>query len=192
MVGNMGSAPILRRSRPDAHTSVIDIEPPNSGTRCASASEVSAAAAQIMAETAAPPWMYSNQANIATLGNPAWLNNFWWWIAQYPYKIWPLLYTDYDSFLARYPEPFPSSATKVGITRVAAWQFTKKGKAENYIASHYTQDPAYPIGMQECDLSVSCIPRVEFLAMFNAPEPPPMTELERIEYLESLHGIYRA
>jgi len=154
----------------------VDIEPPGGGTRCVNAPEALAVNQRIEDVTGERPLCYSNKKYITEdLKSPAWLPNYKWWLAQYIYKVYPVLfYTDYSSFLAKYGSQLPPSAKELGLeSKTIAWQFSYKGDAQRLCANARTLDPVYPYGIKECDLAVSTIEKAEFLAWLGAPPVPP-------------------
>jgi hypothetical protein len=166
-----------------ASATCIDIEPPWGGMRCVNASEALAANHRVEDITGYQPLNYSNKKYITEdLKTPAWLPDYWWWIAQYIYKPWSIsFYTDYTSFLAKYANKLPQTAYDLGLaSKVIGWQFTMKGNAQALCANAKTLDPIYIYGIKECDCSVSTIEKDDFLHRIQLgsilPPPPPPIE----------------
>ena len=159
----------------------LDIEPPNSIDRCVTAAEALAYSRAILKLTNDNPIIYSNPQYLNLIGKPAWLENFWLWIAAWPYRIgWPLnlQYNDFDTFLARYACTFPSYVRNTPLQdNTILWQFSCKGDAQRLAANKYTNDPKFKLGMKSCDLNVSTIEKEQFLKLLGvqngSPEPPP-------------------
>jgi GH25 family lysozyme M1 (1,4-beta-N-acetylmuramidase) len=158
----------------------IDVEPPSKNVRCVNSQESLAYIHHIEDRTARQPLVYSNPKYIKeALGNPAWLKEYWLWIAQWLYRIWLLtFYPDFDTFLAKYACAFPPYVRGTALLeKTVLWQFSAKGDAQRLCASALTQDPIYRYGIKDADLDISTIPKDNFLNLLGlispSPEPPP-------------------
>jgi GH25 family lysozyme M1 (1,4-beta-N-acetylmuramidase) len=163
-------------------TTCIDIEAPNRRVRCVTNPEALAYIQHIEDVTGSQPLVYSNPNIIHTiLADSEWLFRYWLWVAQYYWQIgFPLYlkFTDFDSFLARFSNAYPSGVRNTPLqTRTVLWQFTDKGSAQELCANVHTNDPVYANGIQSCDLNVSTVDRAQFLSLLGvtspSPEPPP-------------------
>jgi len=166
----------------------LDIEAPRAGVRWMTASETLQCAWEIEEATTKKPLLYSRKTILDTWGTQSWMCNYKWWIAQYPYENWLLKrqYTGYDTFLVKYANAYPPAVVNAPYkSSVVLWQFSEKGTAQALCASAHTQDPHYPTGILECDLNISTVDKVDFLALLGATTPLPIPTLEaRVTDLE--------
>lgn len=156
----------------------IDIEPPSRKVRCVNAGESFSYCRYIRDETGDLPGVYSNPLYLDQIGKPAWLNDHWLWIAAWPYQFgWPLnwQYKDFDSFLARYANVYPSYVRGTTLQdNTILWQFSCKGDAQRLIANADTQDPVFTKGIKECDLNVSLVDKIILMDLLAGDPPPPV------------------
>jgi GH25 family lysozyme M1 (1,4-beta-N-acetylmuramidase) len=161
----------------------VDIEPPSKGIRCINDIESLACLHRIEDKTGKRPLIYSNPQYInEAIHRPIWLPDYWLWIAQWVYEIWPIkLYWYFESFLKRNANTYPPYVRKTAYQpKTILWQFTCKGNAQALCASARTNDPIYQYGVKDADLNVSTIDKAAFLSLLGvigpSPEPPPEPE----------------
>ena len=154
----------------------VDIEPPSANAACVNAVQALDFIHAIEDVTGRSPLIYSNQKYIMeALGNPSWLADYWLWIAQWLYKVWPFwLFTDFESFLNTYAGKMPPFVRGKALEhKTVLWQFTPKGDAQKLCASALTHDPFYKYGIKEADLDVSTIEKAAFLDLMRGVGQPP-------------------
>lgn len=131
-------------------------------------------------------WYYSNNYYTKMFGNPRYIKErpvFW---AEYPYRVYPFLYSDFDSFLAKYPWWVPRWAADLGITPIIN-QFTKKGDAQTFIANPKTDDPEHRDGIKSADFGVGLVSLADLLALWPTTPPQEPSDKEKLDKLWNAH-----
>jgi len=146
-----------------------DIEPPNSND--ASTMVGAAELSDYIGVLGDEQWVtwYSNAQYLSTISWPAFLINYYNWVAGYP-----AVYHYFEEFLFYHkPEDLPSwYRNSIYAKKCVMWQVIKKGDARHYLA--------IAPGMREADLSLSTVEKETCLAVmaggsYVPPEPPPPT-----------------
>lgn len=162
-----------------------DLEPPGGGVRCVNQYEAYDYLRVLEDKASRRPLAYTNPKYIIEdLKFPDWLPDYWLWLAQWIYRIWPILfYSDFESFLAKYTGALPPWVKgKVYQYKTILWQYSAKGNAQKLIASYRTNDPVFQFGIKDADLDVSIIDKADILCMMQQgqidPTPPPTPQGE--------------
>ena len=166
------------------------------GGQLATASECLKAFALLEDNTDDDVYGYSRvRLLLQDLGDPEWVKDYRWLIAQYPYVPYTSnQYTRFEEYLTDHEYELPADIEKFGAYHidVVAQQFTSKLDAQFYFANAKTEDPNYSVGMKSGDGIVSMEPYTKAMEWFLGelipppPDPPPEDPalVERVTELE--------